>query len=361
MKIAVITDQHWGCRGDSREFLKFFERCYSEFIVPYILDNDIKIVFDLGDTFDRRKYLNLLTLKNSKSLWFDRLAENNIQLHSLVGNHTIYYRNTNDVNTMELVLDGYPNSTVYSEPTEITIDGLDILMMPWINPTNEAECFDMMRKSKAQVMFGHLEIKGFEMYRGTPSHEGYDESLFTGFDVVASGHFHKKSTKGSIHYLGAPYEMTWGDYNCPRGFHVFDTETREFSYIENPFHMFHKIEYDDSSGCDIEDLMNQNLSHLHDTYVKIVVKTKNNPVWFDTWLARINDEKPIEVTIVDDQMSSLNENVSDSDIVATASDDTPEIIRKYIDSLGKRVDANKLNTLMQSLYDEALNLEMADG
>jgi DNA repair exonuclease SbcCD nuclease subunit len=360
MKIAVITDQHWGCRGDSREFLRFFEKCYSEFIVPYLIENDIKIVFDLGDTFDRRKYVNFLTLKTSKKFWFDPLEQHGIQLHSLVGNHTIYYRNTNEVNTMELVLDGYSNATVYSEPTEITIDGCDILMMPWINPTNESECFDIMRKTKAQVMFGHLEIKGFEMYRGTPSHEGYDESLFQGFDVVASGHFHKKSTKGNIHYLGAPYEMTWGDYNCPRGFHVFDTDKREFSYVENPFRMFHKIEYNDES-LSAEDLNNHNLSHLRESYVKIIVRKKTNPVQFDTWLSRIYEEKPIEVTIVDDQMNSLSESIADSDIVATAADDTPMVIRKYIDTLGKRVDIEKLNNLMQNLYSEALNLEMADG
>ena len=32
----------------------------------------------------------------------------------------------------------------------------------------------------------------------------------------------------------------------PRGFHIlFDTETRELEFIQNPYEMFHKIYYDD--------------------------------------------------------------------------------------------------------------------
>ena len=40
--------------------------------------------------------------------------------------------------------------------------------------------------------------------------------------------------------------MTWSDYNCNKiVFHIFDTETRELSRVENPNLMFKKIVYND--------------------------------------------------------------------------------------------------------------------
>jgi DNA repair exonuclease SbcCD nuclease subunit len=55
MKIAIITDQHFGARNDSQHFLDYYEKFYSEVFFPQIDSNDINNVLILGDTFDRRK------------------------------------------------------------------------------------------------------------------------------------------------------------------------------------------------------------------------------------------------------------------------------------------------------------------
>ncbi len=92
---------------------------------------------------------------------------------------------------------------------------------------------------------GHLEIKGFEMHNGHMNEHGTEKSVFKRFEKVMSGHFHKKSDDGHIYYLGTQYEMTWSDYKCPKGFHIFDTQTRELSRIENDNTIFKKIIYND--------------------------------------------------------------------------------------------------------------------
>jgi DNA repair exonuclease SbcCD nuclease subunit len=48
---------------------------------------------------------------------------------------------------------------------------------------------------------------------------------FLKFELVMSGHFHTKSQKGNITYLGNTYQMYWNDYADQRGFHIFDTDT----------------------------------------------------------------------------------------------------------------------------------------
>jgi len=88
MKLALITDQHFGARNDSLLFSDYFEKFYTEIWFPYILKNNITNVVDLGDTFDRRKYVNLNILKKTKQMWFDKLKEHPCrQSHNLFQKH----------------------------------------------------------------------------------------------------------------------------------------------------------------------------------------------------------------------------------------------------------------------------------
>ena len=89
------------------------------------------------------------------------------------------------------------------------------------------------------------------------------KELFRRFDIVMSGHFHHKSDDGQIYYLGTPYEIYWNDYEDPRGFHIFDTETRELERIVNPYRIFEKVYYDDTTT----DYTDYDMSKLKDMYV----------------------------------------------------------------------------------------------
>ena len=170
--------------------------------------------------------------------------------------------------------------------------------MPWINNTNLDQCLDILKNTSAQVVFGHFEIKGFEMYRGMPAHEGLEISLFNKFELVCSGHFHKKSTMGNISYLGCPYQMTWNDYDDPKGFHIYDTVTRELEFIQNEMILFHKVWYNDD-GKTVEELTNYDYSYLENCFVKVIVKNKTQPDVFDIWMNKLQEYKPLEISVVE--------------------------------------------------------------
>ena len=53
-KIALITDQHFGGKQDSQYFSDYIEKFYTNQFFPYLTENNITTVIDLGDTFDRR-------------------------------------------------------------------------------------------------------------------------------------------------------------------------------------------------------------------------------------------------------------------------------------------------------------------
>jgi DNA repair exonuclease SbcCD nuclease subunit len=352
MKIALITDQHFGARNDSSQVLDYYQKFYLDTFIPKLEEEGIKHVLILGDTFDRRKYVNFFTLKKAKEMFFDRLWNMGIEIHMLAGNHDTYFKNTNAVNSVKLLLQEYDNINVISGPSEIYIDNHKICMMPWICPENYDDSMQMLKETDATVCCGHFEIAGFAMYRGLPSEEGLDRALFRKFSSTFSGHYHHKSSSDGINYIGNPYELTWQDYNDPRGFHLFDLDDHSLEFIENPNKLFHRIMYDDKEQS-IQEVTNMDLSKYAATYVKVVVVNKTNPYLFDRFMDNMYQVNPADITIVED-MTDLTEGV-DEDIIDEA-EDTLTILHKFVDSVeNEDIDNGVLKKLLKELYVEALN------
>lgn len=355
MKVAVITDQHFGARNDSSHFLDFYEKFYRDTFFPKVKEEGIQAVLMLGDTFDRRKYMNFYTLKRAKEMFFEPLAQLGIQVYILAGNHDTYFKNTNDVNSVNLLLGEYGASFhIIDSPEEVYVGPHKLCMMPWICPENYDESMVMLAKTDAKYCFGHFEIAGFAMYRGMPSEEGLDRGIFRKFSRTFSGHYHHKSNADGIYYLGNPYELTWQDYNDPRGFHIFDLDNDELTFVRNPNSMFYRIMYDDREES-ITDITNKDLTGYTNTYVKVVVINKTNPYLFDRFMNNLYNVNPVDITIAED-FSEMTEGVDD-DMVDQA-EDTLTILNKYIDNVTEdNINKDRLKTLMKELYIEALNTE----
>jgi len=245
MKIALITDQHLDGRKGNIHFWNFFQKFYDDVFFPTLEKEGIDNIIDLGDTFDNRKSMDYNTFNRITDNYFSRLEDYNV--HMILGNHCTYYKNTNRINSPELLLDSYDNITIYSEPTELELGGRTFLMMPWINQENREQAVELIQKG-GDIMVSHIEIEGFEVMEGMRFEGGFSRKDFTKFQRVRSGHFHHRSKKGNIQYLGNPYQMFWNDYKAVRGFHIFDTETDKLRFVENPYEIFAKVYYDDTQS-----------------------------------------------------------------------------------------------------------------
>lgn len=351
---AIVTDQHFGCRGDSISMLEYQKKFYSEVFFPTIEKLNIKTIFDLGDTFDKRKHIDYRTLSMTKEMWFDVIRDKCMTLHSLVGNHTTYHKNTNEVNAQSLILSEYPNVSVYDlQPKHIEISDKKIALVPWINNQSYAETVKFLNESNADVVFGHFELSGFLMHRGHICDGGMDSEILKKFKLVCSGHFHEKSNQGDIHYLGAPYEMTWSDYHSPRGFHVLDLDDLSLTFHRNPHRMFVKLLYDDSRAEKPEDCIPLDIDNANGAYVKVILRTKDNPYFFDLFLEKVYDQNPLAVQIVDDHRNA--DVLDDTEMMAQA-EDTSTIIRKYVDNSSYN-NKDSLALFLHQLYLEALSME----
>jgi DNA repair exonuclease SbcCD nuclease subunit len=293
-------------------------------------------------------------------MFFDELAKRDIEAYVLVGNHDTYFKNTNEVNSGNLLIGDYGNITIINSPQTIHLEygnpRYDVCMMPWICVDNYEQSMLELKHTSATLCMGHFEIAGFAMYRGMPSEEGLNRGLFDKFEYTFSGHYHHKSDMDSIYYLGNPYELTWQDYNDPRGFHLFDMATRDLTFIRNPNVMFHKMIYDDKTFS-IKDILATPFTEYTGKYVKVVVVNKTNPYLFDQYMNKLYDVNPVDITIVEDALD-LTEDTEDDKI--DEAEDTITIINKYVDGLeNDGIDNTKLKTMMRELYVEALNLEQA--
>jgi len=351
-KVALICDTHAGARGDSLVFNEFFMKFWEGTFFPYLEENNIKHIIHLGDVVDRRKFINFVTLNSWRTRFFDRIRNSGIIMDVIVGNHDVAFKNTNEINAMDELFHGYNNINVHTSPIDIEFGNVKLALCPWINSSNYSSSLEFLNNTKSKILFGHFDIAGFEMDRGNVSHDGLNAGLFSRFYSVYSGHFHHRSSKGNIHYLGNPYEITWADYNDNRGFHVFDTESLEAEFISNPNTIFHKIFYDDTDQ-DMEYWNNFDFDKYENSYVKVVNLNKTNTYQFDYVMDRLYRASPADLTIIDDVIDAPDI----TDEVVNETEDTMTILSKYVDQMTVDVDSDKLKKLLKSLYVESLEME----
>ena len=345
MKVANITDQHFGARKNSKLFHDYFLKFYNDVFFPYLEEHGITTVVDMGDTFDSRKGVDFSALAWAKNNYYDRLKDMGILVHTIVGNHTAYYKNTNDVNAVDLLLREYDNVPVYAEPTEISLDKLKVLLIPWINSENQEKSFGLIKNSNCKVAMGHLELNGFRAHRGHVMDHGHESDLYNKYERVFSGHYHTRSDNGKIFYLGNPYEMFWNDLEDPRGFTIFDTKTLEHFHVDNPYRIFYNIYYNDTPHQLFD------VSQYENKIVKVVVRKKTSTKDFEKFIDKLYEVGVSDLKIVENFV--LQES---SEFEVFESEDTISILDRYIHESEINLDKSRIRDIMRDTYQQACEL-----
>ena len=345
MKIAIITDQHFGARKNSKLFHDYFLKFYNDVFFPYLEENGITTIVDMGDTFDSRKGIDFSALAWAKDNYYDRLKDMGIHVHTIVGNHTAYYKNTNEVNAVDLLLREYDNVTVYSESTEVKLDKLNVLFIPWINKENEETTFKLIQSSTCKIAMGHLELNGFRAHRGCIMDHGHPGELYSEFTKVFSGHYHTRSDDGRIYYLGNPYEMFWNDVGDRRGFTIFDTETLEHFHVDNPYRLFYNIYYEDTPHQLFD------ASEYENKIVKVIVRKKTDTKNFEKFVDKLYSAGVADLKVIESFVIEESE-----EFEVFESEDTLSILDRYIQESEINLDKTVIQNIMKQTYQEACEL-----
>jgi DNA repair exonuclease SbcCD nuclease subunit len=345
MKIGIFTDTHYGAKKGSKHLHDYFELFYKNVFFPALEEHGVETVIHMGDAFDSRKSIDYQSLEWAKRVVFDPLKK--YQVHMIVGNHDCYFKNSNHVNSPELLLQDYSNIKTYSSPTNTKICGIDMTLIPWICSENYDETLKVIRKSKSKIAMGHLELKGFRVNKHLVMDEhGADPKMFDKFDKVFSGHYHTRSDNGKIFYLGNPYEMYWNDVNDTRGFHIFDTETLEHTPIDNPYRLFYNIYYEDTPYQTFDS------SEYVSKIVKVIVRKKSKPKDFERFIDKLYKIGIQDLKIVENFDIQENEN-----FVIDEEENTISILNRYIDESECDFDKNIIKGIFEELYKQACEVE----
>lgn len=349
MKVAIITDIHFGVRNNSDFFLQQQEKFFKKVFFPYLKEHKIKNLLILGDTWEDRKSLCPKVFAAARKMFFDQLLAHDIKVKMIYGNHDVFYKDTNEVNTVDVIGDLYSNVQIIPKHRVIKFGSLEVAMISWINKNNFQESMEFLHNTKAPWLLGHFEINSFPMIRGHNCTSGFDKSVFDKFERVLSGHFHVMSDDGKIAYISNPFQTNWSDYDQKKGFRILDTETREMETIYNPYEIYDVVILDSEI-----DTLNFKFENYTDKIVKIMTRSFCNisKEKVDLFVSEMSKHAH-QITLEEIDDSLIGELTSADNIEFQ---NTFDVITAYVDEVvddQKDIDKSKILDIFNSLYEKA--------
>lgn len=352
-KILLISDTHFGIRNNSERFLQTMEDFFYKTLANVIKTRKITDCRLLGDLFDCRNNINVRTLNSVLQIfkWY-REEFPNVKWKILLGNHDIYYRNRIDINSLE-ALRFYDNVEIIDSIETEEINGKKIITFPWLVHGGDIQLrFDEYcnGKEKFDLCLGHFEIKGFEMVRGHVDDTGTSQGKFKNFRRVFTGHYHIRSTKKHITYLGCPYQLTWNDYGDDKGIHIYDLEANSTEFIPNtdsPIYVRLKV----------SEILKDNslIKKVQGNTVKIVIDKKYEETEILEAMTKIETANPMKIG-TDNQY--VEDDINDDDVEITDMNDARKFLLEYINKIEldeDEYDRKVLSKFASEIYDKVVS------
>jgi len=175
--------------------------------------------------------------------------------------------------------------------------------------------------------------------------DGHDAKIYEKFDKVFSGHYHTRSDDGRIFYLGNPYQMFWSDVNDKRGFVIFDTETLEHKYLNNPNELYKIVRYNNTPRQTFK------YQEYAGKIVKLIVEQRDSHKEYEKFIDGFDKVDLVDLNIVDQTV-----NIADAELNVDEFEDTLSILDKYVDELEFSLSKSTLKSILRETYQEACNV-----
>jgi len=340
MKVCVLADTHFGVRQDSEAFHDNMEKFYSEIFFPEVKSRNISHIIHVGDVFDNRKKIDMYTARRAREYFFETLKESAITMDVTAGNHDLYFRHESNTTALREILGLYKNIRFFTDVTDVSLaGGKPICYVPWIHNNNRDESIERIKNSKSEIVFGHLELTGYQMYKGQISKHGEDPALFERFQHAYSGHFHHKNSRANITYLGSTSQHIWSDHGDVRGFHIFDTETYDVEFVANPYHMFEILNYDEDDST---------LPDVKGKYVRLLHGEIKSQSKLDKFIKQLIESGVADLKVIPSASYSVKYNAN-----TNVRDDKSVNIEDALALMRSVVEEDDVYSKLEELYNKA--------
>jgi DNA repair exonuclease SbcCD nuclease subunit len=362
-KILIIGDTHLGLGYPNSvdKWFKVHQEYFEKFLLPLVQkelsENDI--IVHCGDLFDNRSVVPINILNYAQDL-LEKLSKI-CPIHILIGNHDLYTKASNDVNTVKLYK-YIPNISVYEEPTKIDFCGKSILMLPWVEKKQDQ--INVLKKFKsADYLFCHSDLNGAKMHLTSVAHKNNDKidvEEFSGYKNVYSGHIHILQVSKNFTFVGNNFEMDRNDTNNQKGIFILDTLTDEENFIPNNVSPRYKKIYIRTQE-DIETLENVSTKDYIDLFISNSLLINNRKLrrklelmlesgnfasvdYIDDLVLEKNDEevKSIIDDITDDELNN--------GVVPSIQLEYTDLIRQYINN--QKYESEKIKSGVLQEFNE---------
>ena len=224
-RVAIFSDLHLGVHSNSTDWHNYAIE-WANWFKDDCKRRNIKDLIFCGDWHHNRSEISVNTLQISADI-LDILSDFNII--AITGNHDMYYKHRTDVNSLS-IFKKRKNVTILNDPETIEAFDRTITFCPWNTNIKDVP--------KSDILFGHFEIETFKMNSYKVCEDGLKvKDLLTKSNLVISGHFHtrhlKKFSRGTVLYVGNPFQMDFGDVGNTKGYYVLNLDDMEYEFIQN--------------------------------------------------------------------------------------------------------------------------------
>jgi predicted MPP superfamily phosphohydrolase len=366
-KILLIGDVHLGLGYPNNvdKWFKVTQEYFEKFLLPLakkeISNKDIIVL--LGDLFDNRNVVPINIL-NYAQYMLEKLSEIT-ETHLIIGNHDLYTKSTNDVNTVKLYK-YIPNVFVYEEAKKIQFNNKNILMLPWVEKRKDQ--VEILKKyTGCDYLFCHSDLNGAKMHLNSVAHKNLDKinvEDFIGYKYVYSGHIHIQQVNKNFTFVGSIFEMDRNDINNQKGVYILDTNTEKERFIPNNISPNFKKIYilkeehidllDDVSTKDYIDLYISNSLLVGNRKLRrkleVILETGNfASVEYIDDINNENDDSDVKIDKI------INENVDDDKESTHIKLEYKDLIRDYIISQNYDNNEKVKNGVLQE-YNEIVKI-----
>lgn len=226
-KILMFTDIHFGKKNNS---LVHNQDCldFIDFAISNVKkEGDIDAIAFLGDWFENRNAINVMTLDYADQA-ADKLDALNIPIFFDIGNHDLYHRHNRSVFSPRPFKDK-KNFVIVDHFVRVNDD---FLFVPFLFHDEYPQM--MQFNGKTPYAFGHFEFKNFVL-TGTSNimEKGPEHTMFDQFKYIFSGHYHKRQIKDNTIYIGNTFPMDYGDAgDHARGVCILNVETDTVKFVD---------------------------------------------------------------------------------------------------------------------------------
>ena len=362
MKVFITTDWHFGVYLNNLDkWLNMMEDYFYNSFIPYIKENSQPgdILIHCGDLYDNRTSIPIIASYKAEKILIE--ISKILPLHIIVGNHDLYNKGTNDVNSVRL-FNYVPNVSVYTGTTAIEIGGQKLVLMPWVEKR-----LDMIKEidnNPGDYLFCHSDLNGCLMHLNSVAHRNADKidvDNFGKYKHVFSGHIHIRQTNKNFSFIGSPYQMDRNDTGDQKGITILDLSNDKISFEPNKYSPVFK-KFSVSNEDDID-----RLDELKDTKDYIDLSISNNLLVSNRKLRRklevmLEKGNFTSVDYIDDITKELvdgeevNESIEldENGMEISVQLEYEDYIKEYI--LKQKYDNDKFKSGVISEFDEVIKI-----